>query len=79
MKNVGIDSVQFLLTTRHWNDETIGAYVRALVDSALQDGADVKVRDSSWCEYQNEGISLPEDETVNGYSEFSYLKEREGE
>lgn len=62
MKNVVIDSVQFLLTTRHWNDETIGAYVRALVDSALQDGVDV-----------------PEDETVNGYSEFSYLKEREGE
>lgn len=79
MKNVVIDSVQFLLTTRHWNDKTIGAYVRALVDSALQDGADVKVWDSSGCEYQNEGISLPEDETVNGYSEFSYLKEREGE
>lgn len=27
MKNVVIDSVQFLLTTRHWNDETIGAYL----------------------------------------------------
>lgn len=48
MKNVVIDSVQFLLVTRHWNDETVGAYVRALIDSALQDGAKVKVADSSW-------------------------------
>lgn len=79
MKNVVIDSVQFLLKTRHWNDETIGAYVRALVDSALQDGADVKVLDSRWCKCQIEGICLPEDETVTVYSDFSYLKEREGE
>lgn len=79
MKDLLIDSVQFALITRRWNDETLGAIVRALVDSALQDGAKVRVLDSSFCEYNMEGLHVDEDSFVDGTTDFSCLQEREGD